>query len=89
MILLYRGLRKRDVYVPSAGWLKIWLRYGLANALMVIVLVAGSYYLDGWAHWGIVERVLSLLVLCVAGGLSYIIGLGIAGFRPKDFRAPH
>jgi len=87
--LLYRGLRKRNVYIPSSGWIKTWLRYGLANALMVIVLVTGTYYLNDWAAWGVLERAVSLLGLCVAGGMSYIIGLGVAGFRPKDFRAPH
>ncbi|MET0355931.1 MAG: murein biosynthesis integral membrane protein MurJ [Cellvibrio sp.] len=89
VILLYRGLRTREVYMPSAGWLKTWLRYGFANAFMVAVLVTGSYYLDGWAVWGLMERVMSLLLLCLAGGASYILGLGIMGFRPKDFRAPH
>ncbi|RYY73160.1 MAG: murein biosynthesis integral membrane protein MurJ [Gammaproteobacteria bacterium] len=87
--LLYLGLRNRQVYVPSAGWLKTWLRYGLANAVMVIVLLIGLYFLNGWAVWGVLERAISLLGLCVAGGVSYILGLGLAGFRPKDFRAPH
>lgn len=87
--LLYRGLRKRAVYTPSPGWLTTWVRYGIANALMVLVLVLGSHYLDGWELWGIFERIIYLAVLCVAGGGAYIIGLGVAGFRPKDFRAPH
>jgi putative peptidoglycan lipid II flippase len=88
-ILLYRGLRKRGVYIPAAGWLKTWLRYGLANSLMVVVLLVGTYYLNNWAAWGILERIIYLAVLCVAGGSAYVFGLGIAGFRPKDFRAPH
>lgn len=87
--LLYSGLRKNSVYNPAAGWLKTWLRYGLANALMVAVLLVGTHYLHDWAIWGILERVVYLAVLCVSGGVAYILGLGIAGFRPKDFRAPH
>lgn len=89
VMLLYRGLRKREVYSPVAGWTKTWLRYGLANALMVAVLLVGTHYLHDWAIWGILERVVYLAVLCVSGGVAYILGLGIAGFRPKDFRAPH
>ncbi|RYY03812.1 MAG: murein biosynthesis integral membrane protein MurJ [Gammaproteobacteria bacterium] len=89
VILLYRGLRKREVYIPAPGWGKTWLRYGFANALMVSVLLLGTYYLSDWAVWGVLERIFYLGVLCVGGGLVYIIGLGVAGFRPKDFRAPH
>ena len=87
--LLYLGLRKREVYIPSPGWLKTWLRYGLANLLMVAVLLVGCYYLNSWAAWGIVQRIVYLAVLCISGGAAYILGLGLAGFRPKDFRAPH
>lgn len=89
VILLYRGLRTSGVYIPIAGWLKTWLRYGAANALMVAVLLAGTYYLNDWATWGILERVIYLAILCISGGAAYIIGLGVAGFRLKDFRAPH
>lgn len=89
VVLLYRGLRTRGVYMPAADWLKTWLRYGLANSLMVAVLLVGTYYLNDWAVWGILERIAYLAVLCVSGGAAYILGLGIAGFRLKDFRAPH
>jgi len=89
VILLYRGLRKRGVYTPAADWFKTWLRYGVANGLMVLVLLAATHYLNDWAVWGILERVVYLAVLCISGGGAYILGLAIAGFRPKDFRAPH
>jgi putative peptidoglycan lipid II flippase len=89
VLLLYRGLRKHGVYIPAAGWAKTWVRYGLANSLMVAVLLVGTYYLNDWASWGVLERIAYLGILCVGGGLAYITGLGIAGFKPKDFRAPH
>jgi len=87
--LLYHGLRKRDVYVPSSHWLSTWLRYGLANLLMVAVLLLSLHYLNGWVQWGILERIFYLAIICAAGGLAYVLGLLISGFRPKDFRAPH
>ena len=87
--LLYRGLRKRGVYNPAASWMRTWMRYGAANLLMVVVLLVGTHYLNGWTEWGIIERAVYLAVLCVAGGFAYVAGLAIAGFRPKDFRAPH
>lgn len=89
VILLYLGLRKQQVYIPADGWTKTWFRYGLANALMVVVLLAGTHYLDDWAAWGILERIFYLGILCVGGGLAYLAGLALVGFRPKDFRAPH
>ncbi len=87
--LLYRGLRTSSVYSPADNWLKTWLRYGLANALMVSALLVGTHYLNAWATWEILERIVYLAVLCAGGGLFYLLGLGLAGFRPKDFRAPH
>lgn len=86
--LLYRGLRKREVYIPVANWPKIWFRYAIANLVMVLVLLVGLHYFNAWEEWGVVSRIIHLAILCLAGGLAYVLGLVIAGFRAKDFRAP-
>lgn len=86
-LLLYRGLRKQGVYQPASNWLGIWLRYGFANALMVACLLIGLHYFTGWHVWGVWPRILHLSILCFAGFSAYMLGLMIAGFRMKDFRA--
>lgn len=86
--LLYRGLRKGDVYIPLLHWRNTWLRYGIANLLMVVTLLAGTFYFDDWENWGVVSRIMHLAILCAGGGLAYIGGLLLVGFRLKDFRAP-
>lgn len=86
--LLYRGLRKTGVYVPATNWLPLWGRYILANGIMVLGLWVGTHYLNGWAEWGVMERVLYLGVLCLSGLVAYVLGLFVAGFRPRDFKAP-
>ena len=88
-LLLYRGLRKKGVYIPGPNWLKIWLRYGFANLLMVLTLCGGLHYLTAWHEWGIWLRILNLSILCSGGMFAYILGLALMGFRPKDFRVAH
>jgi putative peptidoglycan lipid II flippase len=87
--LLYRGLRKNDVYVPASDWLKVWARYGLANCMMAVALVAGLMLFTDWHAWSSWSRVWHLSILCGAGIFAYFAGLALAGFKMKDFRAPH
>lgn len=87
--LLYRGLHRQQVYMPSANWGKTWLRYGFANLLMAATLLVGLHYFNDWHSWGIWPRIWHLTILCVAGMSAYLLGLVASGFRLKDFRAPH
>ena len=88
-ILLYRGLRKQQVYQPDPNWLKVWLRYGFASLVMVATLLVGLHHFNGWHAWGTWPRIVHLSILCVAGILAYFAGLALAGFKIRDFRAPH
>ncbi len=88
-VLLYRGLRQRQVYQPLAGWPVFLGKVMLAVAVMtgVLWLVMGSnaswLAADGAAIAGRVGR-LALVVLAGAG--SYFATLALLGFRPRDFR---
>jgi putative peptidoglycan lipid II flippase len=85
--LLYRGLRRQQIYNPASDWPKLWLRYGFANLLMAITLLVGMHYLHGWHEWGTWLNIIFLTILCAAGMAAYVIGLAMMGFRLKDFRA--
>lgn len=87
--LLYRGLRRQQIYNPAAHWPRLWLRYGFANLLMAAALLLAMHYLQGWQQWGSWLRVVYLSLLCLAGMLAYLLGLALMGFKPRDFRATH
>ena len=84
--LLYRGLRRREVYRPLPGWGKFWLRAIGALAVLGGVLWFGAGEEASWLAQGSGERILRLAVLVSAGGAAYFATLFALGFRLGDFR---
>ncbi|MBC9071579.1 murein biosynthesis integral membrane protein MurJ [Thauera sp. CAU 1555] len=84
--LLYRGLRRRGVYQPQAGWTRFLVRLLVALAVMGIVLwfAAGADQL--WVEQGGFARILHLAGVVAAGAIAYFATLFALGFRLKDFR---
>lgn len=87
--LLYRGLRKAQVYNPASNWPKLWLRYGAANLVLVTVLLGFLWFWNQWPEWSVMERILRLAVVCVAGFSAYLAMLLAVGVRLRDFKAHH
>lgn len=87
--LLYRGLRKSEVYSPDSNWPRLWLRYGAANLVLVAVLLGFLLFWNLWSDWGVMERILRLTVVCVAGFAAYLVALVAVGVRLRDFKAQH
>jgi putative peptidoglycan lipid II flippase len=87
--LLYRGLRRQNIYNPASNWPSLWLRYGFANAVMAAVLLGFLYFWAGWQDWGTIERILRLSVICIAGFVVYLLALFAIGVRIKDFKADY
>jgi putative peptidoglycan lipid II flippase len=85
--LLYRRLRKENVYRPSAGWSWFLTRLLLATGAMAAGLIGSLHYLDGWQTWPMWQRTLWLGLICVAGATIYGVMLLAMGFRLKDLRA--
>jgi putative peptidoglycan lipid II flippase len=84
--LLYRGLRKQEVYTPQAGWLALFIRISLAAVAMIAILWWGSGSLSSWINMTILERVLQLFILIIAGMLVYIVTLFAVGFRLRHVK---
>ncbi|MBV1932936.1 MAG: murein biosynthesis integral membrane protein MurJ [Porticoccaceae bacterium] len=84
--LLYRGLRRVQVFSPDSQWRKLFRALVFANVLMATVLVAGLGYVPSWFDLGNFERIGSVLALCFAGLVSYLLVLRLCGLRVKDFR---
>jgi len=84
--LLYRGLRRREVYVPRAGWVAFALKLLAALVVMGCVLWFGAGPDRLWVEIGGLERGLRLAAVVGAGALAYFATLFALGFRLRDFR---
>ncbi|WP_332671283.1 murein biosynthesis integral membrane protein MurJ [Aromatoleum sp.] len=84
--LLFRGLRRRDVYQPQPGWGRFSLRMAAALVALGAVLWFGAGEEASWLVQGGVARMLRLAVLVSAGGAAYLATLFALGFRLRDFR---
>jgi len=85
--LLFRGLRKEEVFQPEPGWSSLILRGLLASAVMGITLYLFAGDLASWVDVGTWDRIwrLSLLILSAAG--IYGLILLLVGIRIRHFRA--
>jgi putative peptidoglycan lipid II flippase len=84
--LLYRGLRRDGIYVPSAAWKRLLPQIGLASLAMAAFLwwISGDW--SAWPEWSAMRRV-AWLGLSVAGGIVVYFGvLALAGARPRDLK---
>lgn len=84
--LLYKGLRRDDVYTPEAGWANYLLRLVVANLFMVAVLLGALHFWSDWGSWSWFARAWRMGVVVAAGSLAYILVLLLSGLRPRHFR---
>ena len=85
--LLFRGLRKRGIYVPLPGWGAFFLKLMVAVSVMGAVAWFSQVQFD-WialrAHPLLrAGALLGIIALC---GITYFGVLGVLGFRPRDFK---
>lgn len=84
--LLYRGLRRHDIYTPQPGWPVFYAKLALAMLTMGITLWFTVGESADWLHWGLLERLLRLLLIVSLGAAVYFATLWITGFRLRDFK---
>ncbi len=84
--LLYRGLRKRNVYQPAYGWCYYILRLLVANTVMAITLFLSLQYVADWSTFLALERIVYVGVICMTGLLVYVVTLFVVGFRLDSIR---
>ncbi len=83
--LLFRKLRKQDIYQPQPGWRGFWLKGAAALLAMGVILWFGAGPDAWWLVVGAYERILRLAWVVAAGGASYFAALWLLGFRLRDF----
>ncbi len=84
--MLWRGLRRRGVYQPQAGWGVFMLKLLVALVVLGAVLWFASAGDTVWLAMSGGQRALQLSLVVMAGILSYFATLWLLGFRPQDFR---
>jgi putative peptidoglycan lipid II flippase len=83
--LLYRGLRRRGIFAPEAGWRAFLSKVAIATALMAAALWAAMGPAAWWTAATLPLRAAALTGLVVLGALVYFACLWAFGFRPRDF----
>lgn len=84
--LLYKGLHEKGIYRFGRHWLKLAVRFALANAVMVAVLLAITPDSQWWLANQSWSRVGWVLLICAGGAASYGVALLAVGFRPHELR---
>lgn len=82
--LLYRALRDRIGFAPSADCVRVVRQTLLAAALMGVVAAWLAGGLDGWLTASVLERVLRLGGIIVASMLVYGAAVFAVGLRRRD-----
>ena len=86
--LLYHGLKRSQVYIPSAGWGWLAWRCGLAAAVMLAVLIGPASQMSFWLGMGVGGRVGALAAVIGLGAGAYFATLMLLGVRPRQFLEP-
>ncbi len=82
--LLYRGLRKQQVYTPERGWLRVWLAVILACTVMGGVLLFMTQDLESWFQASAVLRVRKLGLAILFGIVVFVIVGVVSGLKKHD-----
>jgi putative peptidoglycan lipid II flippase len=83
--LLYRTLRKHEVYTPQPGWPLFLLKVLAAVGVMVAVLYAAMGTSAWWLAAGWEKKIPAVIGLVLLGAVTYGGCLFVFGFRPRDF----
>ena len=84
--LLYRGLRRRDDFLPKPGWGAFGFKIALALGVLAATLWFGMGKEADWLTASVLTRVMHLSALVIGGAAAYFLTLWLLGFRLRDFR---
>ena len=86
--LLYRQLRREDVYRPGPGWLRLQLQLLFAVAAMIAVVAWGMPDAGAMSALDASGRLAGLGLWVIAGIAVYLAALRLAGMRLSTLWAP-
>jgi putative peptidoglycan lipid II flippase len=79
--LLFRGLKKEQVFAFQAGWLLLLLRLLAANVVLAFFLVSFTGNWQDWLDWGLMSRVSQMALLVFGGMALYVAVLFASGLK--------
>lgn len=82
--LLYRGLRKRKVYVPEKGWFRLWVAVILACVTMGALLLFMTHDTASWLQADATLRIKNLTLTISFGILIYLFVTMVSGIKKHD-----
>ncbi|WP_460589528.1 murein biosynthesis integral membrane protein MurJ [Haliea atlantica] len=86
--LLWRGLRREQVYVFQPGWGVYLFRLAGASLGMAGVLLWLTPAAATWLDWSLWRRALQLAMVVLAGGGAYLLLHALTGTRLSQLRTP-
>lgn len=86
LLLLWRWLRKADVFDLQPGWGVFLLRTVLANGVMALAVLYGLHLAPDFTLVDKWQRIGWLGTLVLGGALTYALAMLALGFRLRDFR---
>jgi putative peptidoglycan lipid II flippase len=86
--LLWRGLRREQVYRFQPGWWRYGGRLLAATAGMAAVVLWLAPATDTWLAWSVQQRAGRIALTCAAGALAYLLLHALLGTRMRDLRTP-
>jgi putative peptidoglycan lipid II flippase len=84
--LLYRGLRKAEVFRPNEGWSKLLVQITFGVTCMAGILIYITPELLQWADWPLVTRVTWLAGIISLAVFVYFFALMLVGLKPGQLK---
>lgn len=82
--LLYFGLRKRQVYMPDRGWLRLTVAVLMGCVAMVFLLKYMTGDIASWLQADVILRIRNLSLTIASGALVFVIAGFVTGLRKHD-----
>lgn len=85
-ILLYNGLRKKQIFSPLPGWSAWLFKIIIASTALAAVVIWLNPETMQWSQWQASERLFNLGIIITAGVLIYTALLWLLGLRPAQLK---
>ncbi|QIB66336.1 murein biosynthesis integral membrane protein MurJ [Kineobactrum salinum] len=86
--LLWRGLRRDQVYRFQPGWGRYSGRLLAATGGMAAAVLWLAPATEVWLGWSVQQRAGRIALVCAAGALAYLLLHALLGTRLRDLRTP-
>jgi putative peptidoglycan lipid II flippase len=83
-ILLLRGLRKRGVFAPEKGWLRLTIAVTLGSITMGALLFFMTHDIQSWLDAAVATRIKNLALSIGFGVILYTFTCMVAGLKTHD-----